>query len=35
MSRTLEEILDANRRYTEQFGDKGKLPMLPEGASPS
>jgi carbonic anhydrase len=29
MSRTLEEILDANRRYTEQFGDKGKLPMPP------
>src|SRR3989339_1095170 len=29
MSRTLGEILDANRRYAEQFGDKGKLPMPP------
>jgi len=29
MSRTLGEILDANQRYAEQFGDKGKLPMPP------
>ena len=29
MSRTLGEVLDANKRYAEQFGDRGKLPMPP------
>ena len=24
MNRTLEEILDANQRYAEQFGDKAR-----------
>ncbi len=29
MSRAIEELLDANKRYAEQFGEKGKLPMPP------
>lgn len=29
MGGTLEEVLEANRRYVEQFGEKGKLPMPP------
>jgi len=29
MSRILGEVLDANKRYAERFGDKGKLPMPP------
>lgn len=29
MSGTLEEVLEANRRYAEQFGETGKLPMPP------
>ena len=30
MSRILEEILDVNKRYAEQFGDRGNLPMPPK-----
>jgi len=29
MSRVIEEILEANKRYAEQFGERGKLPMPP------
>ncbi len=29
MSRILSEVLEANRRYVEGFGDKGKLPLPP------
>lgn len=29
MSRILGEVLDANKRYAEKFGDTGKLPMPP------
>jgi carbonic anhydrase len=29
MSRILEEVLDANKRYAGQFRDRGKLPMPP------
>ncbi|MGA6993375.1 MAG: carbonic anhydrase [Candidatus Deferrimicrobiaceae bacterium] len=29
MSRILEEVLEANKRYAEKFGTRGKLPMPP------
>src|SRR2546426_11730398 len=29
MSKVLEEVLAANARYAESFGDKGKLPLPP------
>lgn len=29
MSKILDEVLDANRNYAADFGDKGKLPMPP------
>ena len=29
MSKILEEVLAANARYVESFGDKGKLPLPP------
>ena len=29
MSKLVDEVLSANRRYAETFGDKGKLPMPP------
>jgi len=29
MSRILAEVLEANRRYAAEFGDKGKLAMPP------
>lgn len=29
MSRIPKEVLDANTKYAQQFGDKGKLPMPP------
>lgn len=29
MSKILEDVLDANARYAESFGDKGKLSLLP------
>ncbi len=30
MSKTIEQIREANRQYVENFGEKGKLPIPPE-----
>jgi carbonic anhydrase len=29
MSQILKEVLDANKQYADQFGDKGRLPLIP------
>jgi hypothetical protein len=34
MTKILDEVLAANAKYAENFGDKGNLPLPPVGISP-